>query len=413
MAKGLLASMLVFPLGHAQAAVEGRPCAADPGNAPVQYGDLITCKIEVVGETDVFRFMGTSGEHILVQAARQTDEKGTPCVRLLRPDGTQMRSRCASFGVQHHVRLDQSGKHAMIVSERLNDGTLGYILVLDRVAPTSPTSTAVNPGVIVSDMIAPNGDIDLFSFQGQAGDTASIQVTRQTDEAGTPCAKLFGPDGTQLRSRCASFGVRYDIQLDQSGEYTIAVSERLNDGELNYRLEYQCSAGVCPSLDRPGRYSGVTYLPDINSNGKGEVVALIQERNAPLSTHAVIKDGETGADIKAIPVLKENFDPIGIANVGDLNSDAVPELAVLAVNLDTHSVVVSIVDPVSAEILSSREIFDSEWTPIGLTMVPDLNGDSIAEFGVLAVDRNHVATLRIQDPISGVILKDISSKKKN
>lgn len=85
----------------------------------------------------------------------------------------------------------------------------------------------------------------------------------------------------------------------------------------------------------------------------------------------------------------------------------------LAVNRDTRSVVVRIVDPVSTEILSTREVFDAEWTPIGLTMVLDPNGDSTAEVGVLAIDQDNIAVLRILDPISGEILKDVSFEEQD
>jgi hypothetical protein len=41
-------------------------------------------------------------------------------------------------------------------------------------------------------------------------------------------------------------------------------------------------------------------------------------------------------------------------------------------------------------------------------MVLDPNGDSTAEVGVLAIDQDNIAVLRILDPISGEILKDVS-----
>jgi len=66
-----LALCLALP-GPAWATVEGVPCTAEPTDMTIAYGNLVTCAIDIAGDTDTFRFAGRIGERIVLQAARQS-----------------------------------------------------------------------------------------------------------------------------------------------------------------------------------------------------------------------------------------------------------------------------------------------------------------------------------------------------
>lgn len=51
---GLLLCCGIPTLG--EAAVEGIPCTPEPTDMIISYGDVVTCAIDVIGDTDVFRF---------------------------------------------------------------------------------------------------------------------------------------------------------------------------------------------------------------------------------------------------------------------------------------------------------------------------------------------------------------------
>src|SRR5258708_653160 len=77
-------------------AQEGRPCAPEPIDMRIVYGDLITCQIDPPGDVDFFRFTGTEGESVVIHATRQTAGSGaSPCLELRDPDGLLVFGECS------------------------------------------------------------------------------------------------------------------------------------------------------------------------------------------------------------------------------------------------------------------------------------------------------------------------------
>ena len=56
------------------AAPEGVVCSPEPTDMVVTYGNLVTCDISPIGDTDVFRFQGTVGETVRVQVVVELPE---------------------------------------------------------------------------------------------------------------------------------------------------------------------------------------------------------------------------------------------------------------------------------------------------------------------------------------------------
>ncbi|MHC4489590.1 MAG: hypothetical protein ACYSW7_10520 [Planctomycetota bacterium] len=254
---------LVLSLGlpaMAGAIEEGIPCPPEPTNMDIEYGDLVTCSIDVIGDTDVFRFLADGGEKVVVQASKQGGT-GTPCIELFDPEGTPIGSDCSSFG----ARIDTGpplapGWHTILVTEQLNNDTVDYALALERIVPPSPTAQPIQYDESISDQINPVGDVDLFFFEGSVGDSITVQASRQGG-TGTPCIELFAPDGTLIGSDCSSFGARIDAMLDQEGTHTILITEQLNNDTVDYELTLQCLGGHClkfPYVDLDLEYTDST-----------------------------------------------------------------------------------------------------------------------------------------------------------
>jgi hypothetical protein len=68
-AKGIVLWLGLFLIltGSALAEVEGIPCSPEPTEMSFTYGDLITCQINSVGDSDIFRFSGSAGQNIVLQ----------------------------------------------------------------------------------------------------------------------------------------------------------------------------------------------------------------------------------------------------------------------------------------------------------------------------------------------------------
>jgi hypothetical protein len=96
----------------------------------MQYGDLKTGRIDVVGDSDVFNFNGRQGEAVSIGISR-TAGSGTPCWHLLDPNGSVVTGWvCNSIG---NVTLNVNGKYSLEVLEASSDQTVDYRLSLQRV----------------------------------------------------------------------------------------------------------------------------------------------------------------------------------------------------------------------------------------------------------------------------------------
>jgi hypothetical protein len=231
-------SLVAFP-NIILAEPEGRQCIPEPTDDFIDYGDLITCSISPVGDSDLIRFIGESGEKVIIQA---TDTSGgsqypTICMELFNPDGTPVDSKiCNAVAARKDVIIDQSGEYLIRISEAGNDHVMNYVLVLDRVFPAPPTAKTINPGPpLLNEQINPVGDLDFFTFESAAGDNISLKR----------------PDGTLVSGDCDAVSAIIELPTDMSGEYSILVYEAGNDHVMTFNLEYQCLFGDCPAFARP------------------------------------------------------------------------------------------------------------------------------------------------------------------
>jgi hypothetical protein len=216
----------------------------------VSYGDLISCAIDPVGDTDVFSFLGSPGESVSILVSRRGG--GTPCVELFDSQGKAVGQGIVCFTPLIRPQLTLNGTYTIRVSELGNDQLLDYVLSLERVSPPSSTVKPIGLAQTLNDEINPSGDVDLFFFNGQAFSTVSIVVARRG--GGTPCVTLFDPRGNIVGQGTVCITTTIGAQLTLSGNYTILVTELGND-TLDYAVNVQCLGG-CPPLLRP-----VSFFP--------------------------------------------------------------------------------------------------------------------------------------------------------
>jgi hypothetical protein len=234
-----LAFSLAIP-ALADAAPEGMPCNPEPFATDVTYGDLVNCAINAIGDTDVFRFAGVSGESVTAHVAKLSGP-GFMCLTISRPDGTALHAGCVQSLVT--AKLNQTGTYSIRVLDFTN-ATVVYALALERVAPPSPTARSIEYGETLRDEINAIADTDLFFFQGLAGTTVSVAAAKLIG-AGFPCFAIYRPDGTLFSpGSCMQVGVTQT--LNQTGTYTIKVADLGNDQIVTYGVTLQCVSGTCP-----------------------------------------------------------------------------------------------------------------------------------------------------------------------
>jgi uncharacterized protein (TIGR03437 family) len=219
----------------------------------IAYGDFITCAIELIGDTDIFRFTASTGEVIAIQVTRQ-GRNGQPCVEVFDPQGNRIADR-ACGGLSPVARLDpaltMTGDHTIRVSEweGLGPETLEYALVLERLTPVSPAAVPIRYGQSLAGDIAPVGGMNLYAFAGAPGDNVTVSVTRRGNN-GQPCLELFDPVGVAIGTRVCgdlSLVARASARPTRSGNHIIRVteSEALGTETLSYAVDLQC-VGACP-----------------------------------------------------------------------------------------------------------------------------------------------------------------------
>ena len=240
----------------AQAQPEGQPCAPEPTDQLVAYGDHVSpCTIGQVGDSDLFRFQGVVGEVVSVRVTDQAGGSGIPSctLELLRPVGTLVTLISGNTACEIRTTLDASGLFTARVSETNNDSLMTFALEIDRLVPFSNTAISINPGVtFIGERIDPHGDADLFVFNGVNGDVVSLRGTDQAGGSGIPSIslELFRPDGTLAASAGGNTTAIIDTALDQTGVFTLRVTEVANDSVMTYNVDYQCLVGSCPSFHK-------------------------------------------------------------------------------------------------------------------------------------------------------------------
>ena len=112
-------------------------CAAAPAVTNMSYGDLVSCSIDVAGETRLARFSGQMGEVVSIGIVRTAGSGSSDvCFRLIAVDGTPGGSVCAGkanyVGAPYNSyagsgqTLPASGTYTIQVLEGSGAQTIGW-----------------------------------------------------------------------------------------------------------------------------------------------------------------------------------------------------------------------------------------------------------------------------------------------
>ncbi len=113
------------------------------------------------------------------------------------------------------------------------------------------------------------------------------------------------------------------------------------------------SVELCaPDTVTVGSYISATSLNDINGNSFPEMAVL---RTKDGLSHVIIKDSVTGDWINKISYFgKNNYSPINIFSLSDINGNGVDEIGVLAVDNLTNKTIISIKDASTGAWIGTR-----------------------------------------------------------
>jgi hypothetical protein len=122
-----------------------RMAPPSPSAMLIEYGDLITCSIDPIGDVDVFQFKGSAEEVVLARLNPQSG--GSPCLALFDPDGSLIGSNCPLGIAGLNVRLPKTGTYTIQITV-WNQATMTYSIGLQCAgscaALPSPTVNTFN-----------------------------------------------------------------------------------------------------------------------------------------------------------------------------------------------------------------------------------------------------------------------------
>ena len=274
---GALAFALIIGLATAQ------PAAFAQGN--IVNGQNHTGSISAAGQTVTWTFTANAGDAISVSIGEVTDTNSLfwPWIRLQSPNATQLGSGYGALSGHINVAsAPLTGTYTVLVasadSGRKGTGTYRLTLAKTPGAFVVPAGDDGGPMTNGENHIGAIhlADLDLWTFQANAGDAISLSIGEVTDTGSFwPWIRLRSPTGAQLGSGYGALSGHIDIgSAPLTGTYTVLVAsaDSGSNGTGTYRLTLAKTPGafVVPSGDEGGEmtnganHTGAIPLADLD-----------------------------------------------------------------------------------------------------------------------------------------------------
>lgn len=222
--------------------------------------------IEPENDEDWFTFEGTEGDLAIIDIdARNLDPASTldSYLYLLDDQGELLAANDDYDGRDSHIEfeLPYTGTYYTYVRDYFNSGGCDYFyhisLTFDSFVdpdPNEPNDTAEEATSIEIDgeiggWIIPEGDVDWFSFMGNAGEGVLMFTERVGDSQLDPEIYLYGPDDYTLYitnddDSHGDLQPEIELVLPADGMYWIRLAHYTNDPELRMAKERKMSSGL-------------------------------------------------------------------------------------------------------------------------------------------------------------------------
>ena len=118
------------------------PCTPEPTDMPIAVGDIVSCSISPITDTDLFRFDGTAGETVVLALTDRTGGSPRPVAELFDPNAVAIDTlSIGDTGDARQMTLTETGLYTVLVREAGDDQSVSYHLALQRLFP--PPAEAV------------------------------------------------------------------------------------------------------------------------------------------------------------------------------------------------------------------------------------------------------------------------------
>ena len=247
------------------------------GATQLVNGEKISETISTPGEQDTHTFFGTAGESIQIRmAALDSDTTGLsfgPMVSLYDPNGVFLVMEGENV-VSHIDRtLTVTGTYTVVAEDQttFHDKTGDYDLYFVRAPGANEGGGLINGGVRSETIDL--GDLDSYTFTGNAGDYVQIRVAAlDSDTSGLsfgPAVSLYDPSGTFLLFEGENVVSDINRTLTATGTYTVVIADQttFHDKTGNYDVYFVRVPGANEggSLTTGNVRSDIIDLGDLDS----------------------------------------------------------------------------------------------------------------------------------------------------
>ena len=212
----------------------GSAIVVSPGDegGPMTNGVLHQGNLPV-GDLDLWNFTANAGDSIVLKMGQTSDTNNfDPWIRLYGPDGALVASSSATTAAEVTIRATNSGMFLVVVANNpyYNDAGSGtYILTLAKTGSAIVVSPGDEGGPMTNGVVhqgnLPVGDLDLWNFTANAGDSIVLKMGQTSDTNNfDPWIRLYGPDGALVASSSDTAATEVTIRATNSGTFLVVVA---------------------------------------------------------------------------------------------------------------------------------------------------------------------------------------------
>jgi len=241
-----------------------------------------------------------------------------------------------------------------------------------------------------------------------------VAVLKRNPEAGT--SRVYVKDsGTGTLVRTVTFTSGYAprglafiddpavraLAMLQVNPKTDVVRVELRDAHTGKRIKNV-------PFDKTYSPKALKVLPDINGDGASELAVLCVSP-ATGGIKAQVRSSQTGSLVKDVAFAK-GYAPRGFVPMPDLNKNTAPELVVLEVSEAGGNILAQVKDSRTGSLIKSVS-FNKAYVPQALSPVPDVNSNGVPELAVIGRSSAGAVVAQLKDAMAGALVKTVKFSK--
>jgi hypothetical protein len=187
--------------------------------------------IAPIGDSDTWTFSATKGDSIIIKVGRVTQTNNfNPRIRLLNPASVQQALASSTSAAEIAVTATNTGTFTVIVDDAHGTSATGtYVLTLAKTGSPIVVSPGDEGGPMTNGVVhqgnLPVGDLDLWNFTANAGDSIVLKMGQTSDTNNfDPWIRLYGPDGALVASSTDTAAAEVTIRATNSGTFLVVVA---------------------------------------------------------------------------------------------------------------------------------------------------------------------------------------------